>query len=626
VPQLTKVTADVISTNTISGLISAGFTSMNVASFVTQNINSGSANTLTLSANNTTAITIDTSGNVGISNTTPLAILTVNSAANTTSLSGTTLHLARDTNTILTMDSFGGSPQLIARTANGSSTTPSALLADRALLTIGARGFANTAFTSQVKSFIGIYSGENWTDSAQGTYINFHNTPVGSTTRAEVMRITANGNLGIATTAPAQRLHIGLTGANNYIQFGTTNEGFVIGRENATGEFTFDATQASPYNVFKWRQSGTERMRIAADGNVGIGAVPITKLHIQGHNSDVNTELRIEHPFAGGSATAAIRFKRNSSDFAYMGGAALSISGGAVDDLGISVVSGKNIVFGVNAAERMRISSGGDVLINTATSLGKLTLQVSGTTTPTNHSNLAPGIISLYNAGSGSSTDGTTGIFGWNSSGGIGSGIGFVRENLTDWGTQIRFYTHPTTTSNISDVTERMRIDSAGRVNINSSSNLDVSRLFVQMSSGDNAMSLRSYDSSTSVMMLQFYTAGNSRIGYIQTTGGTATVFSTSSDYRLKENIAPMTGALAKVSQLKPVTYKWKSNGSDGQGFIAHELAEVVPDCVTGEKDAIDEKGNPVHQGVDTSFLVATLTAAIQELKAEFDEYKRTHP
>ena len=87
-----------------------------------------------------------------------------------------------------------------------------------------------------------------------------------------------------------------------------------------------------------------------------------------------------------------------------------------------------------------------------------------------------------------------------------------------------------------------------------------------------------------------------------------------------------MTGALAKVAQLKPVTYKWKADGSDGQGFIAHELQAVVPDCVTGEKDAVDENGNPKYQGVDTSFLVATLTAAIQELKAEFDAYKTTHP
>ena len=193
-------------------------------------------------------------------------------------------------------------------------------------------------------------------------------------------------------------------------------------------------------------------------------------------------------------------------------------------------------------------------------------------------------------------------------------------------------YNHNTNNLDFSttDGSGRMRIDSNGRVNINSSSNLDTSRLFLQMSSGDNAMSIRSYDSSSNVMQLQFYTASNSRIGYIQTTGGTATVYSTSSDYRLKENIAPMTGALDKVALLKPCTYTWKSTGENSQGFIAHELAEVVPDCVTGVKDAVetytDEDGNEQTrikpQGIDTSFLVATLTAAIQELKAELDATK----
>jgi hypothetical protein len=83
-----------------------------------------------------------------------------------------------------------------------------------------------------------------------------------------------------------------------------------------------------------------------------------------------------------------------------------------------------------------------------------------------------------------------------------------------------------------------------------------------------------------------------------------------------------MVGALDKVAQLKPCTYKWKSDGSNGQGFIAHELAEVVPDCVTGEKDAVNEDGSIKPQGIDTSFLVATLTAALQELKAELDALK----
>ncbi len=75
---------------------------------------------------------------------------------------------------------------------------------------------------------------------------------------------------------------------------------------------------------------------------------------------------------------------------------------------------------------------------------------------------------------------------------------------------------------------------------------------------------------------------------------------------------------------LKPCTYKWKVDGSDGQGFIAHELAEVAPQCVSGEKDAVDKDGNPIHQGIDTSFLVATLTCAIQELKALNDTQAAT--
>jgi hypothetical protein len=111
-----------------------------------------------------------------------------------------------------------------------------------------------------------------------------------------------------------------------------------------------------------------------------------------------------------------------------------------------------------------------------------------------------------------------------------------------------------------------------------------------------------------------FQVAGAQK-GYITTaTGGTT--YNTTSDYRLKENIQPMTGALAKVAQLKPCTYVWKETGDSGQGFIAHELAEIVPECVTGEKDGTFENGDPLYQGIDTSNLVATLTAAIQEQQA----------
>ena len=96
---------------------------------------------------------------------------------------------------------------------------------------------------------------------------------------------------------------------------------------------------------------------------------------------------------------------------------------------------------------------------------GKLSLAVAGTTTPTTANNVKGSSINLFAETNGDTTDSTVGIFGWQANTpGIGSGIGFSRENGGDWGSQIRFYTHPTTTSNISDITERMRIDSSGNV------------------------------------------------------------------------------------------------------------------------------------------------------------------
>lgn len=139
--------------------------------------------------------------------------------------------------------------------------------------------------------------------------------------------------------------------------------------------------------------------------------------------------------------------------------------------------------------------------------------------------------------------------------------------------------------------------------------------------------------SASSVMLTINKVAGNaiafqygtslsySQVGYIGVTS-TATTYVTSSDYRLKDNVSPMTGALSKIAQLNPVTYTWKVNGSVGQGFIAHELQAVVPDCVLGEKDAVDANGKPIYQGIDTSFLVATLTAAIKEQQAIIEDLK----
>lgn len=111
---------------------------------------------------------------------------------------------------------------------------------------------------------------------------------------------------------------------------------------------------------------------------------------------------------------------------------------------------------------------------------------------------------------------------------------------------------------------------------------------------------------------LAFQNSVGTEVGFVSTTN-VGTTYNVTSDYRLKENVQPMQDALSRIAQLNPVTYNWKSDGSDGQGFIAHELQAVIPDCVTGEKDALDAEGKPKYQGIDTSFLVATLVKAVQE-------------
>lgn len=114
----------------------------------------------------------------------------------------------------------------------------------------------------------------------------------------------------------------------------------------------------------------------------------------------------------------------------------------------------------------------------------------------------------------------------------------------------------------------------------------------------------------------------NGQVGFINTIGS-STGYGTSSDYRLKTNISPMIGALNAVSALKPCTYEWKVSGLGGEGFIAHELQEVIPHAVMGEKDAVNEDGSIRPQGIDYGKIVVHLVAAIQELTAKVDELEK---
>lgn len=171
---------------------------------------------------------------------------------------------------------------------------------------------------------------------------------------------------------------------------------------------------------------------------------------------------------------------------------------------------------------------------------------------------------------------------------------------------------------------EAARIDSSGNLRVGTTGDAVVSSERLSVLGGGIGLKTATstpmgvWNTNASGNLVAFYVNAGSYVGGI-TTNGSSTTYATSSDYRLKEDVQPMAGALAKVAALKPCTYTWKADGSKGEGFIAHELQAVVPDAVVGEKDAVNEDGSIKPQGIDTSFLVATLTAAIQELNAKVD-------
>jgi hypothetical protein len=277
------------------------------------------------------------------------------------------------------------------------------------------------------------------------------------------------------------------------------------------------------------------------------------------------------------------------------GSAATPALRGTDTNTGIFFPAADTIAFAEGGAEAMRINSSGFVGIGTTSPAYALDVRGANPTVRVSRSGTAGQVVSLL------FEDGNATL-----------GAGSTTRIASDAGA-MSFSTGGTSGSD-SGGTERARIDASGQFLVGTTSNPG-GGTSVAAFSGADVLNVNNTAAGTGSVTSVYFKRNATTVGSITVTGS-ATAYVTSSDYRLKENIAPMTGALANVALLKPVTYKWKVDGSDGQGFIAHELNEVVPDCVSGEKDAVDADGNPVHQGIDTSFLVATLTAAIQEQQA----------
>ncbi|CAM6053931.1 unnamed protein product [Sphagnum tenellum] len=134
---------------------------------------------------------------------------------------------------------------------------------------------------------------------------------------------------------------------------------------------------------------------------------------------------------------------------------------------------------------------------------------------------------------------------------------------------------------------------------------------------GSGRLNVQDYNGT---LMCFYY--GSTAVGTIST-GGSSTAYNTTSDYRLKENVKELKNAQERVSKLQTYRFNFKGDEKIVDGFFAHEVADIVPEAITGEKDAVDENGNIVPQGIDHSKLVPLLTAALQETMEELRSLRK---
>ena len=124
----------------------------------------------------------------------------------------------------------------------------------------------------------------------------------------------------------------------------------------------------------------------------------------------------------------------------------------------------------------------------------------------------------------------------------------------------------------------------------------------------------------TNATAITFHDQNGTQRGSIVIDTAPSTNYNTSSDYRLKEDYQVIINPLEKINKLKPINFKWVDFDTRIDGFLAHEVNEVVPNAITGEKDAVDQNNDPIYQQIDQSKLIPIMVAAIQELSRKFSE------
>ena len=143
-----------------------------------------------------------------------------------------------------------------------------------------------------------------------------------------------------------------------------------------------------------------------------------------------------------------------------------------------------------------------------------------------------------------------------------------------------------TTADDGNSVTNRMFITAAGVKIMNNTSHGNITSGNSSGASFDSAGTIHSSRATTSNSLHWYLYNSNGHVGSIST-NGTATQFNTSSDYRLKENVVTDWDATSRLKQLKPSRFNFKTDkDTTVDGFLAHEVSSIVPEAITGEKDA----------------------------------------
>jgi len=317
------------------------------------------------------------------------------------------------------------------------------------------------------------------------------------------------------------------------------------------------------------QSAGSTKLAMDSSGNVGIGATSPSK------------PLQVKQTAAvSGLSQTDIRATRDEYGADFSGYIDQGVGHGAIIS---SVDNG-------TATERVRITNAGNVGIGTTSPTAKLTVSSDIDVVGSNFANVEF---------TGTSVNGS-GVYT-----GLDSGGGYV-INVRDSG-----YIGFSTTN-----AERMRMLSDGQLIVAGTSfNANGSVCIGPIGTSSNGCTAVSASTSTTNIW-RFYNP-NGHIGSISLTGSTCS-FTNLSDYRLKENVNYSWDATTRLKQLKPARFNFITDQEKGtvDGFLAHEVSSVVPSAITGEKDAVDSDGKPIHQGIDQSKLVPLLVKTIQELEA----------